>query len=1190
MADARRLTNLPALLLVGSAGQGKTHLLCHVAKCETDEARPCLIFHGESFREDDEPWARMIQLLGLTCSRDEFIGALEAAAQANNCRILICIDALNEGEGNRLWRRCLQGMFHVLARSQWLGICVSVRTCYERLVIPDTLDQSRIVRIEHVGFGDHTYEAATKFFANFGIEPSTPILLPEFENPLFLKLFCDSMQKKQLTRVPSGLQGITAIFEFFIDSVNLKLARPDALDFDERSRLVFQAVHALADEMATRRTEYLPLEDAKLLVNRLLPRDGYENSLFRHIESEGIVTVVPDRRTHDESEWTESVHFTYQRFSDHMIVQRLLDRYLDKENPRQSFSKQRTLGKLLRDEHACWTNRGLLDALMVQVPELTGRELPDLAPHITELYPTRQAFVESIVWRASNSFSEATDRYVNEHVLAYRGTFEDFWDGLLTAATTPNHPFNADRLHKILASFRMPERDVWWSVFLHTEWGRGRGVDRLIQWAWEENDKSVFDADVLRLAGITLAWFFTSSNRYLRDRATKALVRVCEKRIDVLRQIVGQLRSVDDPYVTERLYAVAYGCAMRTTDTTGLAQLAQDVYRTMFASGQPPPYILLRDYARGVIEVALTRCPHLDVDTKRLRPPYISDWPGLAVPELDELKAWRENDGETPGSVSKAHLYASVMNKDMEDFSHYIIGELDEWSSERLGEPHRPTHKERHDEFVASLTDRQKKAWDLWCTVRENVDYYRRLEPERRNEVFAHEFTEAELDRMVREAEERLNKVLRRNSRKHQLFCDVVRVYAAQPHVYCRENAFDGGYARRWMMKRIIDMGWTVERFGEFDRSVNLYGVFGRDANKPERIGKKYQWIAYHEFLARISDNFKLREDRWSPRSTQYNGPWQVNVRRDIDPSNLLRRTPGDEWSPHKGAWWFPTRFDSWDHPAEEMAWLRSKDDLPDVKNLIQVEDPQHRCWLALTGYYSWQQPISPGEERYEIKHRDLWYMLKCYLVKQEDCATVLQWASKQTWMNRWMPESHGSYDILLGEFFRSPAFEEHDCYYYGREGWTRGDHEVIPRPVLVANDEYAWESGGYDCSLDESVFINIPCRFLTEGMELQWCGTEGSWYDQDGELVACDPAVRSEGPRVLLVRRDRLLDFLNSRGLTLFWTLLGERRTIGGSWSDKDYKGHLEIDGAYISKDGEPSGRTFFTFVTPGPRREKVK
>ena len=54
-----------------------------------------------------------------------------------------------------------------------------------------------------------------------------------------------------------------------------------------------------------------------------------------------------------------------------------------------------------------------------------------------------------------------------------------------------------------------------------------------------------------------------------------------------------------------------------------------------------------------------------------------------------------------------------------------------------------------------------------------------------------------------------------------------------------------------------------------------------------ERIGKKYQWIAYHELLARISDNYKLSNRFNNDELSVYKGPWNPFI-RDIDPSSIL--------------------------------------------------------------------------------------------------------------------------------------------------------------------------------------------------------------------------------------------------------------------------------------------------------------
>ena len=70
-------------------------------------------------------------------------------------------------------------------------------------------------------------------------------------------------------------------------------------------------------------------------------------------------------------------------------------------------------------------------------------------------------------------------------------------------------------------------------------------------------------------------------------------------------------------------------------------------------------------------------------------------------------------------------------------------------------------------------------------------------------------------------------------------------------------------------------------------------GYHGREASKAERIGKKYQWIAYHEMIALVADHFQYRERfRQDDGDQAYDGPWQDHL-RDIDPSCTLRASRG---------------------------------------------------------------------------------------------------------------------------------------------------------------------------------------------------------------------------------------------------------------------------------------------------------
>ena len=200
---------------------------------------------------------------------------------------------------------------------------------------------------------------------------------------------------------------------------------------------------------------------------------------------------------------------------------------------------------------------------------------------------------------------------------------------LLSVATLPGHPFNANLLDQWLRKHPMPERDSWWSISLHDAWGNRGAVDRLVDWASSVASDAALDDETVDLCATALAWMLTTSNRFLRDRATKALVSLLTGRLGAMVRLVERFADVDDPYVVERVYAVAYGTAMRSQNAGEVGTLAAYVYAHVFASGAPPAHILLRDYARGVVERALNLRADFHVDETLIRPPYKSRWPEI---------------------------------------------------------------------------------------------------------------------------------------------------------------------------------------------------------------------------------------------------------------------------------------------------------------------------------------------------------------------------------------------------------------------------------------------------------------------------------------------------------------------------------------------------------------------------------
>jgi len=379
-------------------------------------------------------------------------------------------------------------------------------------------------------------------------------------------------------------------------------------------------------------------------------------------------------------------------------------------------------------------------------------------------------------------------------------------------------------------------------------------------------------------------------------------------------------------------------------------------------------------------------------------------------------------------------------------------------------------------------------------------------------------------------------------------------------------DRFDTGLAQRWLFSRVVKLGWSSKLHGKFDGSVG-YGLTDRSDHKPERIGKKYQWIALHELLARISDNFEFKDESWSSNISKYEGPWQLNI-RDIDPSCILKEYPNFKPNgvPNFVKHQSKIVYDAWDKKVTDLAWLKRNKDLPDPKGIIELIDDEGTSWLNLEGFMEWQKETPPEQEKYDLPTRTLWYMVKSYLVKKQNTKKVYEWAKKQDFMGRWMPESHEFYNIFLGEFPWAPSFLYQYVPYYNHNEWTNdARNKKIPAKVLVTDDEYLSSGSSTDCSTNESIRIKLAAKWIIDGMKLCQNEIDGRFFDKNGNLIAFDPCVFDTGiPRCLLIRKDKFCEFTKNKGYSIVWTLLGEKNLIGGKETGRSQQGRLEMSGAY--------------------------
>jgi hypothetical protein len=1167
-----KLANLPVLLLAGEAGSGKTHLLCNTIDSLLRTGVPAILLLGEQFHSG-EPFTQILSLLGLNCTRDEFLGAFDAAAEAAGVRAVLIIDALNEGEGLKIWRHHFSSFLAHVRRWPRLAVCISIRNGYQKAVLPDSVTEKTLVAKSHQGFANIELEAAARFFEYFGITaPSVPVLSPEFANPLFLKLFCRAIQNAGLTEIPSGLRGITAVFEFFLETVNEKLSRPTALNFDSASCPVHKAVDRLAEMMVTGASPVVPLATVQGEFEKILPSSGYENSLERRLRVESVLARQP-QFNFDTEEVEEVVRFTYQRFTDHRIIGFLL-KHVRKSDVAQIFKKNSALWGLLDKAGWYFQTQGLWDALALQLPEKFGTELPDILRRGARNTDLRDAFLSSLVWRDRNSFTLRTDHWLRDYRDSSDEGYARVMDTLISVSTCRDHPFNADFLNSFLAMQSMPQRDAEWSIFLFSEYGEDRGVDRLIEWATSERAHISCDEETARLSAIALVWFLTTSHRFLRDRATKALVSLLHIRLPVLRRILRLFQQVDDPYVSERLYAVTFGCALITDDLNELQLLGQQVYDDVFRDDAPPADIILRDYAKGVVQTALNHNALIEGDMQRIVPPYKSKWPAR-IPTLETLEKRIGDWGTTEEQRGARRLFHSVTN---DDFSHYEMGDLRMWAPRRLGKNSKKSPLQIYKSFEATLSEIER-------------DYIGKYEIAVRGLVTSElgltqsDLTVDERRNAVAEFESALAEAL--GKKRGRIFRTTIVPLFRDSGKPMSDEGFNKELLQRWILNWALSHGWTKERFGLFDDRV---GSRGRESYKPERLGKKYQWMALHEFYARMSDNFEFAEgfDAVSQADRQ-TGRW-TNEFRDIDPSLLIRSTQSDGWGANHSSWWTPVRYDDWLTKPTKLKWLKSTADLPKPENLIDLIRPCDQTeWLQMEGYVSWkrrEQIGSIGSE--EPETQEIWYILRSYLVSQSDFAALRRWSANQRWMGDWMPRAYSRLRVGLYEHYWPPRFQvplekEWDTEIFGI------GHK-LPCSILLTNDEYLCERGTYDCSVDDTININLPCRWLVKKMGLKMMGRRGEFYDDQGMLVAFDPSTLERGPSTLLIRKEPFSNFLKRNHYRVFWTVVGEKNIYEpGLGSREQWLGRLEINGACFLNRGHVDCNLRSNFQ-PGGSTKDVK
>ena len=1175
-----------AALLYGEAGIGKSHLLCDISLRRSEKNQPTILLLGSQY-QGGNPIELIQEALDLKQYRmGEVLGAIDAAAEALGSRALIAIDAINEGNHIENWLNQLSNFLSDVAEFPHIAVLLSCRSTYLRYILPEAreLDEDRLVRIEHPGFRGHEHRAAERYLSRHGIaKPSVPILAPEFTNPLFLKTCCRALKTSKQTTFPKGFNGITRLFRFYVESIEKTIAKQK--HFTPEERIVECALLDFASRIFPGRPLGVPKGEARKSINALDHNSNRGETLFDTLLHEGVLSEDISYEANERGE--PIVRFTFERFSDHFVAQQIVEQ-VGSNSLDSIFYPDLPLGKVIREVGGFYRHAGIFEMLALIIAEKSGRELGDLLPEDVKV-PTNytdEMFCNSVVWRDPDSFSDRTLELLNQLQRRY-GTLDPAWDILLKLSTEPGHPWNAELLHRNLLDKEIAERDQYWSTQLALDYGSEEEdgyestIRTLIEWAGFGNLEET-EEERIRLSSITLLWFLATSNRKVRDRSTKALIRLLSRLPSLLPDLLQEFHSINDLYVVERLYAVAYGVICNTADPQIISHIAALVFELVFKEGCPLPHILLRDYARGILEFALHKelLPD-DVDIQRFRPPYKSEWP-IENPTAEDIDT-------IVGDEQNKWIKESVSGL-LGDFGIYTMHCIHDWSPTPLTEPVPETGYELKRQFAE--THLQGEVLSQFLEEIELSASERRSNSnaltDLRRKLLGVDLENGTQDSENQSREDGLNQdsLSHEGERKRKEEIEemvIVQIGDSQrEHFRWLSGLGDGGpaqfsrkWAQRWVCKRAYEFGWTDERFSSFDGSSQVRFSRYRGNQEIERIGKKYQWLALHEVLARLSDNVHwVAHDYDDPGNKSYSGPWQIR-KRDIDPTVGFRKNTMQLAEPDRAnAWWQPYNFPLGDKTElpEQIEYLWDEQQLPEFQGFLQVEEPAKQGkWTVLRGFWKEDQRelyANPNFARLEC-----WFRINSILVCKEALGLAVEKFSTRRLSDPlivYIPST--DYQGFLGEYPWHPV-------YSLISGWQNTDSfwdSSLPMHLSPVS-EYEWETGDSvgDFSLDSSLSFYLPAKELVEDMSLKRnLSGDGSWGNEEGDVFK-DPSFSKSGPRYALIGSQQFDEWLDKKGLAILWLIGGEKQLF--SHDSSKFYGRLTYSTMYRLVDGVPTGGSFW-------------
>jgi hypothetical protein len=1045
-------------VLHGEAGSGKSHLLANLARTLLAENRCCLLLVGERFAETTALAGQIPSLLNWDGSMRELCGCLSTHAALVGKSSLLLIDAINESPPRGLWKRELTQLVTLVEEFPGVHILISCRSDCLESSIPPALT-SDVATVEHRGFDLNFHEAVKAYFDGYRVvSPQFPTMNAEFRNPLFLKTLCEAYKDRTL---PSGALSFVGVLRAWEDRIAQQIEARIDCPTHATGEAINDIVCALADSSERR----IPADTARAICLKHFAVATASQSLYRQLNSSGLLQEIETRDG-------LRVRLQYERFSDIRTAQTLLQRMASKDEW-LSYWKATLLPSITNERGTMeYEARPRLFALALLLPDRFNMELVEcpIAASIHKSWEQEQAksylwsaWLDALSWRSLTQSEQKVRRYFSLWTVK-QGSVRRIWERLFQFSCVPNHPLNADYLHRHLMGLSLPERETHWTIPLATENMTDQTNESVISpflfWVQASVGKSTDEQ--VRLGAIVLLWLTSSPNRQLRDLASDVAIRllVSARSADVCISLLERFWEVNDPYVKERLMAVMSGVVPHL-DTGEVTRVAGFIADRFWRQHPIAPHILQREYAAIIIRHAQKTGALSAADTPPMQSETLAPKPKLWTAQ--QVNFYEEQQGY---HATRRSLQPEETGH-YGDFGRYVMGTAVHHfaDDERFGPP---------------------------------------------------------------------PKGIGRGGREH-----------------------DARWAKLYIWQRVIELGWTPERYSTYENQIGYRGRM--DDNAIERISKKYQWIGLHEYLGLLADSLLFRE--WNGAERRLHGASELGV-RDYDPGSAMRarKRPDDETS---------------DSLAAKIPALKTASSVEERRAWVAEEFPPFEPYLTATiagqnglvlyAHIQLDEDVGFGFDKDDSAQKSQWIDVRALLVPN---AQLPKYLADLRGL-----DFHGDGCSLpstrqcsMVEYPWHPMFAEVDEQCRNNDTWFRELDAGLFFPVCeVSNDA-------------QRTLLPAPTLHRDLGAALG-NPLSAPYYDADGSVRIDDASgncifkATADSTEQLVVSADAMRRYLVARNSTLVWAVLSEK----SAWNGLIHEGGLvsHQNGVYVlGNDGKISGR----------------